>query len=129
MTHPYAEWLRAIADGGHLEYQYVCDGTWHRLELDDDKAAHILRGRTPLIGIYRIAPKTRRIGEFDVPYGLSEADEIPLGTTVWVADPVRGAHVGIFGKTPPDALTLPLRGLLHRTREAAELHVKALRSL
>ena len=125
MTHPYAEWLRVIADGGHLECQNISNGTWRRLELDDDLAAWILRGRTPLIGIYRIAPKTRRIAEFDVPYGLTDAPA--KGSPVWVVDMMSGVWFGAF--SPLEHSHYLAYGLLHSTREAAELHVKALRSL
>lgn len=125
MTHLYAALLQEIADGGTLQYAHP-DGAWRNCVIHNVFAGAILRGE-PLDSHYRIAPKTRRIGEFDVPYGLKAAP--PEGTTVWIADVASGAKELVFETNytwPPRLLAL---GLLHSTREAAELHVKALRSL
>lgn len=77
---------------------------------------------------YRRKPRTIQIGEFDVPEPLREAPAI--GATAWYVtlndiktfEPlVHYANDSFFQR----ALE---RGLLHATREAAELHAKALLS-
>lgn len=127
--HPYAALLRAIADGCRLERTstLVVDGPWKPVTFTNELAGGILRGET-MLSNFRIAQNTRRIGEFDVPYGLSEADDLSYGTDTWFADPVDGVKEVTFEN---EAWIRRLRdlGFLHRTREAAELHVKALRSL
>lgn len=69
--------------------------------------------------------KTIRIGEYDVPEPLREAPEI--GTTYYVINIYSGgADVCVWGSYMEFELEALRRGFLHATREAAELHAKAL---
>lgn len=76
---------------------------------------------------YRRKPETARIGEFDVPMPMTEAPEV--GAEIWVIPmlSVEGAWRGIW--TGQGSQPRWLRnGLIHTTREAAELHARALLS-
>lgn len=75
-----------------------------------------------------VKPKTIRIGNYDVPEPLREAPEV--GTYVYVLDIThidKWIHVP-FGENPHGHRRLLIKGLLHLSREAVELHAKALLS-
>lgn len=78
---------------------------------------------------YRRKPRTIRIGEFDVPEPLRNGS-IEFRQNYWVVDIVHKDLVrcGYWTSNPMDCEFLD-RGLIHATREAAELHAKALISL
>lgn len=80
------------------------------------------------ISEYRRKPKTIRIGEFDVPEPLREGPP-QHQTNCWVVDLQRPVPVEFMCWTASahDRRWLA-RGLLHLTREDAELHAKALLS-
>lgn len=75
---------------------------------------------------YRRKPRTIRIGEFDVPEPVREPLEV--GATYYVAVLTSNAasHMRWGGST--SEMDWLRRGLIHLTREAAELHTKALLS-
>lgn len=117
--HPRAAILRAIADGKTIQWNGVdqsAEGALRRLANGDIQL--------------NIKPATIRIGRIDVPEPLRVAPA--PHTLVWFpALDARSAvdcrewsaHDSEYGRR---ALS---RGLLHLTREAAELHAKALLSL
>lgn len=76
---------------------------------------------------YRRKPRTIRIGKFDVPEPMRVAPN--PGDVYWVADP---ATENVYLQRWDDDVTDNRRfsrGLCHATREAAELHARALISL
>ena len=77
---------------------------------------------------YRRKAKTIRIGEFDVPEPLRHAPA--LGTEVyWPIVHLEGLYNGNNWQSEGWQKNLLLKGMLHLTVEAAELHAKALISL
>lgn len=74
---------------------------------------------------YRIKPKTIRIGEIDVPEPVRVA--LKRGDIYFVAQltPIRISEEFSWGDDSTDKRFLS-RGLIHLTREAAELHARAL---
>jgi len=76
-----------------------------------------------------MTPRTIRIGEFDVPEPLREAPE-GCCETLFIVNPTRedGFAPIIWDGDSQDKLWLS-RGLLHKTRDAASAHAKALLSL
>lgn len=78
---------------------------------------------------YRRKPRTIRIGEFDVPEPLREAPAI--GAYAWwpgfaMLDSLAACFMWRGGT---DEYEMLRRGVVHTTKEAAELHAKALISL
>lgn len=119
--HPYAEILRAIADGKQI--QSKLEGEWvdrsYPMALQDISLNRIDRDSI------RVKPKTIRIGEFDVPEPLRVAPEI--GTEYWVMD-LREAFGSFWEDHALDFDRLS-QGRIHLSEESAELHAKALISL
>lgn len=76
---------------------------------------------------YRRKPQTIRIGEYDVPEPVRDAKGLGLYYAVDLCSPRGGTVEDQWRGTPYDLERLE-RGLIHRTREAAELHAKALLS-
>ena len=77
---------------------------------------------------YRIKPKTIKIGEYDVPEPCREALE--YGERYWVVGIMADSPLQSWSWSGDSLATMWLeRGLLHRTKEAAELHTKVLISL
>lgn len=77
---------------------------------------------------YRVAPKTIRIGDYDVPEPMREAPDV--GTTYYTActmDKDLWGYATWVGDNM-DTVWL-LRGVVHSTKEAAVLHSRALVSL
>ncbi len=74
---------------------------------------------------YRQIQKTIRIGSFDVPEPMREKPEYK--TTYWTADPVYVDLVchGVWLESCRDLKLFKL-GICHATKEAAQLHAKAL---
>ena len=127
IPHPYAELLRAIADGEEIE----CADTrsvpvsWslissqfalHRVAYD---AAHLK---------LRVKPKTIRIGEYDVPEPMrvepEEDAEFFLPAVL-----LSRKHILCSWAGHPEQYEHLAAGFCHSTAEAAELHAKALISL
>lgn len=78
---------------------------------------------------YRRKPRTIRIGEFDVPEPLHEA--VPDQADYWLAEIAYGQARAreCCNFTPSTCLMHIASGVAHLTREAAELHARALLSL
>lgn len=77
-------------------------------------------------GEYRIKPKTIRIGDIDVPEPVRKPLE--MGQKYWVFYLFGSSSKAIEGEWGNDSIDARWlsRGLIHLTREAAELHAKAL---
>ena len=76
---------------------------------------------------YRRKPRTIRIGEFDVPEPLREAPVYRAQVFYPRVDMTE--HAGCFEWSGISCFVMLERGVCHLTREAAELHAKALISL
>ena len=107
------------------------DKPWERWEFSDTEGFWATCGGHPVWNIgsdYRRKPRTIRIGEYDVPEPVREMPK--HRTMYWVAGPTECDYQVeyIWTGNSIDQLWF-LRGLIHLTREAAELHGKALISL
>lgn len=74
---------------------------------------------------WRIKPKTIRIGDYDVPEPLREMKQ---GQVYWIATTSGDVCHSIKNYGDSADVIWLARGLCHATREAAELHTKALLS-
>lgn len=75
---------------------------------------------------YRVKPKTIRIGEYDVPEPIMEVHRTPKGYFIPVLNPSL-VKWRVWHGTPADNEYLRL-GLVHFSKENAELHAKAMLS-
>lgn len=122
--HPYAEILRAIADGKQVQFNGAAG--WEdkdQLYVMTEICRECFEPRH-----YRIKPKTIRIGEYDVPEPLWAAPEI--GTEYFIAS-LNDDDLCIcdtWDDVPYENQQLA-NGLAHATEEAAIMHAKALISL
>ena len=121
--HPHAWVLRAIADGEPLENFELKTHKW-----SDDEWRNASNGLTVLLLVpgewqARRKPSTIRIGDIDVPEPMREAP--PIGTEYWVTSTDDGVFETTWEGGSIDGRWLAA-GLCHTTKEAAELHRKAL---
>lgn len=109
--------VQAAANGETIEYQLAPDH-WIIKECASFTKA----------GKYRIKSHTIRIGEYDVPEPCREPLE--KGDLYWVAALKEDSplHGYTWEDDRIDTVWL-LRGIIHRTQEAADIHSKALISL
>ena len=124
--HPYAEILRAIADGEEVQYLNKFFNEWMNV-------SHI----STLRFIYeekfepeyiRIKPQTININGYEIPEPMRVAP--PTSTLVYIANPADTELATQFyagGAIGPMTLCFE-SGLCHSTKEAAVLHAKALLS-
>ena len=98
-----------------VEYQYST-GEW--CDCDDEPT---WRETTP----YRIKPRTIRIGEIDVPEPVRKPLQKDEHYYIAVTD-VSSLTRSMYFQGGGDDIRWLSRGLIHLTREAAELHAKAL---
>lgn len=122
--HPYAEILRAIADGEQI--QTKLEGEWidrsYPMALQDISLNRVDQGSI------RIKPKTIRIGEYDVPEPLRVAPEIRA--TYYVPSFYNHTNFSEYHWVNDGNDRSWLKnGMCHSTKAAAQLHSKALISL
>lgn len=122
--HPYAEILRAIADGKKI--QTKLEGEWidrsYPMALQD-----ISLNRVDQNSI-RIKPKTIRIGEYDVPEPLRVAPK--YAETYYLSDETEIDMFRSIAWNDDEYDKRQLRnGLAHATKDAAIAHSKAKISL
>jgi hypothetical protein len=124
MEHVNAEILRAIADGKKVQYRNAVTGTWEDLDVKDVVACMNLLAPGKLQ--WRIAPKTIKIGDIEVPEPCRVTPEV--GQKFWTLTPFGGAAHFIWDGTKPcyDALE---GGFVHLTEDAARQHYEAIKSL
>ena len=123
--HPNADILLAIAEGKQLQYA-ITNGKWV-----DINSANVLRwiseenNNEACSGI-RVKPSTIRIGDYDVP----EPMRVPPKDETWyyVASNEQSRAVRYLWENCEYDKRMLKSGLCHSTKEAAELHVKALLS-
>ena len=75
---------------------------------------------------YRIKPRTIRIGEYDVPEPMREAPEV--GASFWSFNLAGEVGEFFWERSYSNGIAFT-NGMIHSTKEAAELHYKALISL
>lgn len=126
MEHVNAEILRAIADGKKVQYRHPGSPLWWETLNSADTLVcwKLLAGSD--IYEWRIAPKTIKIGEYEVPKPCREAPEV--GQKVWAIHPINRAEPFTWysSKACYDALE---GGFVHLTEEAAEQHYEAIKNL
>lgn len=131
MEHKNAEILRAIADGRKVQYRnstsgkdWIQYGPWQNFNTKYVEACSDLLAPGRLQ--WRIAPKTVKIGDAEVPEPCRVIPEV--GFKFWTLTPFGGAaHFTWDGSKPCyDALE---GGFVHLTEEAAQQHYEAIKSL
>ena len=126
MEHVNAEILRAIADGKKVQYRNYCSPTgWEYFHSADSATCwKVLSGGVAVE--WRIAPKTLKIGEYEVPEPRREAPEV--GQKFWVVDPF--SNFTQFHWNGSVACYRALNdGFVHLTEKAAQQHYEAIKSL
>jgi len=123
-AHPHAEFLRAIADGDSVDDWVATinhNGAIYTPTYFSDDILHGDLGFT-----MSRKPRTININGIEVPEPLREAPEI--GSYFWVPNiPIPSPYRLSWEGKEVDFLALRA-GLAHRTKEAAETHVRALLS-
>jgi hypothetical protein len=131
--HIHAELMRQYAQDA-----METDKPWKRWECNViDEAGEVIGAWIATIAcplwdsvnlVYRRKPKTIRIGNYDVPEPLRVAPE--KGTLVFTPDfhTDKGILPIYYGDNKRTHSSLLTRGMLHLTKEAAELHAKAVLS-
>ena len=109
--------VQAAANGEPIEYATITGGWGIKKLLSFTKA-----------GKYRIKPRTIRIGEYDVPEPCREP--LQKGDMYWIAslDEESPLLEYTWREDRIDTIWLS-RGIIHHTKEAADIHSKALISL
>ena len=134
MEHVNAEILRAIADGKKVQYRnttsvesWARTGPWKDFDVKSIEACfNLLAGHLNADVEWRIAPKTIKIGDYEVPEPCRKVPEI--GQKIWVVDPF--CHFTEFAWNGNKACHLALEGgFVHLTKEAARQHYEAIKSL
>lgn len=122
MEHVNAEILRAIADGKKVQYRHTPSGWEFFHRADSETCWKLLRSAIE----WRIAPETIKIGDIEVPEPCREAPEV--GQKFWTVSPFTGVVDFVWDGSKPcyDALK---GGFVHLTKEAAEQHYEAIKSL
>lgn len=132
MEHVNAEILRAIADGKKVQYRstlsgkdWIQYGPWEDFDGKDIEACWSLLASGPCVK-WRIAPKTIKVGNVEVPEPCREVPE--PGWKVWAIHPVNRVEPFTWysSKACYDALK---GGFVHLTEKAAEQHYEAIKSL
>ena len=131
MEHKNAEILRAIADGKKVQYRDVAKGEdWARTgpwkDFDVSSIETCWNLLAPGECQWRIAPKTIKIGDYEVPGPCWIPPEI--GQKFWTVSPFTGA--ALFHWDGSKACRQALEGgFVHLTEEAAQQHYEAIKSL
>lgn len=128
MEHVNAEILRTIADGKKVQYRNTTsnkDGIWKDFDVNNIEACSNVLTGYPNVE-WRIAPKTIKIGDHEVPEPCWIPPEI--GQNFWTISPFTGAVDFRWdgSKTCRQALE---GGFVHLTEEAARQHYEAIKSL
>lgn len=124
--HPYAEILRAIADGKEIEW-LGCDEVWS--SQDADEALSEIADTVFAPESYRVKPETISINGIEVPKPLAELQEETLFWPSFTGNADGNWVEEELGYKPQLLENLLKAGLLHSTYEAAAIHAKALISL
>lgn len=124
--HPYAEVLRAVADGEDIEFADAKSTPNRWVPISGQAALNQVAYNTHLK--FRVKPKTIRIGDYDVPEPMrvepEEDAEFFLPAVL-----LSRKHILCSWAGHPEQYEHLAAGFCHSTAEAAELHAKALISL
>ena len=125
MEHVNAEILRAIADGKKVQYRERHSSSgWEFFDSSDEFLCwKLLKGGSTE---WRIAPKIVKIGEHEVPEPCREA--FCSGQKFWAVNPFAGPQCFTWDGSKEDYHALN-SGFAHLTKEAAEQHYEAIKSL
>ena len=125
MEHVNAEILRAIADGKKVQYRKYHPPGWEPFQNADTYLCwKLLTGGSAVE--WRIAPKTIKIGDYEVPEPCREVPEAVQ--KVWAIHPIN--RVEPFTWYGSKACHRALNdGFVHLTEEAARQHYEAITSL
>lgn len=118
--HPYADILIAIAEGKQIQ-NLTSEFEW--IDLGHSEALSLINISNPVL---RVKPSTIRIGEYDVPEPIREMPKNK--DCVWLVN-LGGTLQPFECKYNADIITYFANGLLHKTKEDAEIHAKAIISL
>lgn len=123
--HPYAEILRAIADGEEVQYLNKVFNEW--MGVSHASALRFIYEEKFEPDYIRVKPQTININGYEIPEPLMIVPEV--NTTVFIADPCNINLVVEF-RTGGGSLSKEKfnTGLCHSTKEAAVIHAKALLS-
>ena len=127
-----AEILYAIADGKKVQYRYVAkgedwvrNGSWKDFDAKSVEACSNVLTGYPNVE-WRVAPKTVKIGDFEVPEPCWIPPEV--GQQVWAIHPTN--QVEPFTWYSSKACSQALEGgFVHLSEEAARQHYEAIKSL
>ena len=123
MKHKHADILQAIAEDKDvkIEFHYSADRPW--VSVDRVTVFHAVANEWPVE--YRIAPKTIKIGDVDVPEPMQVAPA--LGTKYWFID-FYGAKIvaPFFWNADTTDNRLLKFGVCHLTEAAAREHAEAI---
>ena len=126
MEHVNAEILRAIADGKKVQFRRTTQawvGPWEDFDARAEPCWNLLASGKHQ---WRIAPKTIKIGDFEVPEPCREAPK--AGQEFCAVNPFSGPQWFTWNGSGEDLHALE-SGFVHLTKEAAETHYKAFKSL
>lgn len=122
--HPHAWFLRAIADGEPLESFEVHGVGWDSGRWDGaySNIDHVMY--SPASWQIRRKPRTIRIGEIDVPEPMKEAPA--KGDLLFMVDLPSRTSIRFLWVDAPFQFDRIAARICHTTKEAAEIHRKAL---
>ena len=136
MEHPNAEILRAIADGKKMQYRWVVTGNgrnytsiWYNFDVKDAEACcNLLQplGKAAGKHEWRLAPKTIKIGQYEVPEPVREP--LNRGQKFWVVSPFTGPDSYTWDGDEEDLFALE-SGFVHLSEEDARQHYEVLKKL
>lgn len=120
--HPYAELLRAIADGKELQFENSF-GEWIKQDLKD--ALYEFANNDYMPNRYRVKPATITVNGIDVPEPVREP--LPAKTRYFIPDfgMTNLVFDGYWNCTTIDKTALAC-GVIHLTYEAARAHAEAM---
>lgn len=121
----WEEVVQAILNGEKLEYYSESFKAWKELQYLPVIPINALNSRHP--NNYRIKPKTILIGSMEVPEPVQDASEFEADEVYyvpWVAN--RDFYSAFHWDGDGSDLRLLKRGLIHKTRDNAIIHAKAL---
>ena len=120
--NPYAELLRAIADGKELQFE-EWDGKWSPQDTAD--ALHEFAAKDYMPNRYRVKPATITVNGIEVPEPMRERP--PSGTRYFAASLARDdlASPLVWDDDDQDRIMLS-RGVAHLTKDAAIAHAEAM---
>ena len=128
MEHVNAEILRAIANGEKVQYRNttsVENCNWKDFEVKNIEACWSVLTGTPVLE-WRIAPKTVKIGDYEVPEPCREVPE--TGQKVWAIHPINQVEPFTWYSSKACLHALD-SGFVHLTEEAARQHYEAIKNL